>query len=710
MHALPHPTRPESFHDLTDPALYLNRELGLLEFTRRVLEEALAPTLPLLERVKFLAMVSTNLDRLFMIRVAGIKQQLAAGVRERSPDGLLPTEQLRAIHQAVVPLMHCQRQCFRDELVPQLASAGIQIVDYADLAPSHQAWLKSYFDNEIFPVLTPLAVDPSHPFPHISNLSLNLAIALRDSDNDEQFARLKVPDSLPRLVAVPTTDPDILCFTWLEQIIAANIAALFPGMVVDNVSPFRVIRDADLAIAKDEAADLLETIAQGVHDRQFRDVVKLSVPTWMPPRSLSLLTENLEVDPDDVYQFDDVLDLSSLLVLTQLDRPDLKYPPLTPTLPAVIASGSDIFRTLQRRDILLHHPYESFAPVVDFLETAARDPHVLAIKQTLYRVGHDSPIIAALLHARERDKQVAVLVELQARFDEANNIEWARTLERAGVHVVYGVQGLKTHANLALVVRKDPDGVRRYLHVGTGNYNPATAQSYADFSLLTCRPEFGADASELFNYLTGYSRQTDFRTLLIAPLTLRRNLLALIAGEIAQQQAGQGGHLVFKINTLVDHPIIQALYQASQAGVRIDLLVRGVCTLRPGVAGLSETIQVKSIVGRFLEHSRVFYARNGGDDRLYVGSADVTASNLDRRIEVVFPVTDPAMIAHIRDDVLGTLWRDTAQARVLNANGLYSCALPAPDTARFDSQAAMPQHLWYGDASAQWPTSVPRMG
>jgi len=419
--------------------------------------------------------------------------------------------------------------------------------------------------------------------------------------------------------------------------------------------------------------------------------------------------ENLEVDPDDVYQFDDVLDLSSLLVLTQLDRPDLKYPPITPTLPAVVANGSDIFRTLQRRDILLHHPYESFAPVVDFLETAARDPHVLAIKQTLYRVGHDSPIIAALLTARERDKQVAVLVELQARFDEENNIEWARTLERAGVHVVYGVRGLKTHANLALVVRKDPDCVRRYLHVGTGNYNPVTAQTYADLSLLTCRPEFGADASELFNYLTGYSRQIDFRTLLIAPLTLRRNLLALIAGELAQQQAGRDGHLVFKVNALVDPLIIQALYRAAQAGVRIDLLVRGVCALRPGVPGLSETIQVKSIVGRFLEHSRIFYARNGGDDRLYVGSADLTASNLDRRIEVVFPITDPAMIAHIRDDVLGTLWRDTAQARVLNANGLYSCAVPAPDMALFDSQAAMPNYLWYGDASAQWPTSVPRM-
>jgi polyphosphate kinase len=710
MNAMPRATQPPSFHDLADPALYLNRELSQLAFTSRVLEEALDPTLPLLERVKFLAIVSTNLDAFFMVRVAGIKQQIAAGVRERSPDGLLPTEQLRAIHQAVVPLINRQRQCLRDDLLPGLAAAGIHIRDYADLDPGQQAALADYFDHAIFPVLTPLAVDPSHPFPHISNLSLNLAIALRDPDNDEQFARLKVPDSLPRLIAVPTKDSSILCYTWLEQIVAANIGALFPGMVVHDVSPFRVIRDGDLAIAEDEAADLLETIAQGVRERQFGHVVKLSVPTQMPLHSVSLLTENLEVEPDDVYQMDGVLDLSSLLVLTQLERPDLKYPPIPPTLPAVIASGAEIFRMLQRRDILLHHPYESFTPVVDFLDAAARDPHVLAIKQTLYRLGHNSPIIAALLHARERDKQVAVLVELQASFDEENNIEWARTLERAGVHVVYGVRGLKTHAKLALVVRKDPDGVRRYLHVGTGNYNPATAQAYTDFSLLTSRPEFGADASELFNYLTGYSRQTDFRTLLIAPLILRRNLLALIDGEIAQQEAGRGGHLIFKVNALVDPHIIQALYRAAQAGVTIDLLVRGVCTLRPGVPGLSETIRVKSIVGRFLEHSRVFYARNGGDDRLYVGSADLTASNLDRRVELLFPIMDPAMIAHIRDNVLATLWRDTAQARMLLPSGRYGCALLAPGAAPFDSQAAMPEHLWYGDGGDQWPTAAPRIG
>jgi len=676
-------------HDGAGLAVYLNRELSLLAFNQRVLEEALDTTLPLLERVKFLAIVSTNLDAFFMIRVAGIKHQIAAGVIERSTDGMLPTEQLRAIHQAVIPLMELQRHCFSHDLLPLLATAGIHIRDYPELDHGQQAWLTAYFTSDIFPVLTPLAVDPGHPFPHISNLSLNLAVVLHDPDGDERFARLKMPASLPRLVLIPSDTPGAICFTWLEQIIAANIATLFPGMAIQEVYPFRIIRNADMAITEDEASDLLETIAQGIRQRRFGAVVKLSVHSSMPPRIIALLITNLDVDPDDVYQLGGVLDLSSLMALTNLERADLKHPPFVPTVPAALSSGADIFRSIQRRDILLHHPYDSFTPVVDFLEAAARDPHVLAIKQTLYRVGSNSPILTALLTAREHDKQVAVLVELKARFDEENNIEWARMLERAGVHVVYGAMGLKTHAKLALVVRKDPDRVRRYLHVGTGNYNPTTAQTYTDFSLFTCRPEFGADASDLFNVLTGYSRQSTFRTLLIAPFTLRHTMLALIDGEIAHQHAGRRGHLLFKVNALADPSIIQALYRAARAGVAIHLLVRGMCMLRPGAPGLSETIQVKSLVGRFLEHSRVFYAHNGGDDRMYIGSADLTPGNLDRRVELLFPIMDPTMLTHIRDDVLGAIWRDTAQARVLLANGLYSCALPRAGEIPYDSQSRM---------------------
>ena len=674
--------------DPADPRLYLNRELSILEFNRRVLEEALDPSLPLLERVKFLAIFSTNLDEFFMIRVSGIRQQIAAHVYERSTDGQLPTQQLKAIREAVMPLMELQRQCFGHDLLPKLRDAGIDIIAHDALSIHQQAWLKSYFDNEIFPVLTPLAFDPGHPFPHISNLSLNLAVVIHDHDNDEQFARLKVPASLPRLVPVPSEIPGTVCFTWLEQIIAANITMLFPAMDVREVHTFRVIRNADMEIEEDEADDLLETIEQGVRQRRFGSVVKLSVQSSMSARIVDLLLENLEVERDDAYQVDGPLDLSSLMALTKLERHELKEPPFVPSVPAVLCTGEDIFNIIQRRDVLLHHPFDSFMPVVDFLQAAARDPHVLAIKQTLYRVGSNSPIVKALLYAREKGKQVAVLVELKARFDEENNIEWARALESEGVHVVYGLVGLKTHCKVALVVRKEREGLSRYMHLGTGNYNASTAQIYTDFGLLTCRPDFGADASDLFNYLTGYSRQTVFRKLLVAPISLRRNLTALIEREIAHHEAGQDGRLFFKMNSLVDPAMIRLLYRASQAGVDVKLLVRGMCALRPGVAGLSENIQVKTIVGRFLEHSRLYYARNGGDDQLYIGSADLMPRNLDRRVEVLFPIEDSAMLAYLRDDVLGVAWRDTAQARVLLPNGLYGCALPAANEPLFDSQIA----------------------
>ncbi len=669
-----------------DPSLYLNRELSVLAFHRRVLEEALDPSLPLLERVKFLAIFSSNLDEFFMIRVSGIKQQIAANVFERSMDGLTPLEQLQAVRREVVPLMEQQRMCFGQDLLPKLHDAGIYIVNHNDLSIHQQAWLKNFFDNEIFPVLTPLAFDPGHPFPHISNLSLNLAVVIHDQDNDEQFARLKVPASLPRLVSVPSEQPNTVCYTWLEQIIAANIDALFPGMEVVESYTFRVIRNADMEIEEDEAADLLQTIEQGVRQRRFGSVVKLSIQATIPVRVLELLLENLEVDRDDVYQLSGPLDLSSLMALSRVSRQELKEPPFMPSVPAVLRTGEDIFNIIQRREVLLHHPYDSFAPVVDFLDAAARDPHVLAIKQTLYRVGSNSPIVHALLRAREKGKQVAVLVELKARFDEENNIEWARALEREGVHVVYGLMGLKTHCKVALVVRKEREGLSRYMHLGTGNYNALTAQFYTDIGLLTCRPDFGADASDLFNFLTGYSRQSDFRKLLVAPISLRRQLMALIEREIEHQQEGRGGRLIFKMNALVDPQIIRLLYRASQAGVAIQLMVRGMCCLRPGVPGVSETIEVRSIVGRFLEHSRMYYARNGGDDRLYIGSADLMQRNLDRRIEVLFPIEDPIMLSYIRDDVLGTSWRDTAQSRTLLPSGRYCCELPAPDEPLFDSQ------------------------
>lgn len=673
---------------LDDPAFFLNRELSVLQFHRRVMEEALDQSLPLLERIKFLAIFSSNLDEFFMVRVSGIKQQIAARVSERSIDGLTPLEQLQSVREAVLPLMEQQRMCFSQDLLPALKTVGINVIDHDDLSIHQQAWLKNYFDNEIFPVLTPLAFDPGHPFPHISNLSLNLAVVIHDHDQDEQFARLKVPALLPRLVSVPSEQADTLTYTWLEQIIAANINALFPGMQVVEAYTFRVIRNSDMEIEEDEAADLLETIEQGVRQRRFGSVVKLSIQSNMPMRILDLLLENLEVDRDDVYQLDGPLDLSSLMTLTKINRHDLKNPPFIPSVPAVLSTGEDIFNIIQRRDVLLHHPYDSFNPVVDFLQAAARDPHVLAIKQTLYRVGSNSPIVHALLKAREYGKQVAVLVELKARFDEENNIEWARALEREGVHVVYGLMGLKTHCKVALVVRKERDGLCRYMHLGTGNYNAVTAHVYTDMGLLTCRPDFGADASDLFNFLTGYSRQNEFRKLLVAPITLRRQLMEMIEREIEHQQEGRGGQLIFKMNALVDPQMIRLLYRASQAGVEIHLLVRGMCCLRPGVAGLSETIQVKSIVGRFLEHSRLYYARNGGDERLYVGSADLMERNLDRRVEVLFPIEDPAMLTYIRDDVLGTSWRDTAQARTLLPNGLYSCVLPPPNELLFDSQVA----------------------
>jgi polyphosphate kinase len=688
--------------DLDDPQWYLNRELSQLEFFRRVLEEAKDASHPLLERVKFLAIVGSNLDEFFMVRVAGLKQQIAAGVVELSLDGLTPAEQLAAIRKAVSKLLAEARDCYQDDLLPTLAAAGIHILGYPDLDHRQQAYVKKYFTQVIFPVLTPLAFDPGRPFPHISNLSLNLAVLIRDPAGKERFARVKVPGTLPRLVPLRRSSggvrkdgiaPRSHYFVWLEQVIAAHLEALFPGMEILAAHPFRVVRDADILIQELEAYDLLETMEESVRRRRFGSVVQLAVNKSTPVDIRDILRENLEVERRDIYTIDGPLGLSDLMGLTPIDRYDLKDPPFVPATPAILNHDhdQDMFVAIRHDDIILHHPYDSFAPVVAFLQSAARDPDVLAIKQTLYRVGRNSPVVEALLEAATNGKQVAVLVELKARFDEESNIGWAKRLEAEGVHVIYGLLGLKTHSKIALVVRKEGDGVRRYVHLATGNYNGITAQVYTDLGVFTCDEDIGADATDLFNYLTGYSAKHDYRKLLVAPINLRARLESLIRREIEHQRQGRRGHLIFKVNAIVDRPMIRLLYQASQAGVQVDLLVRGICCLRPGVDGLSENIRVTSIVGRFLEHSRIYYFRNGGQEDIYLGSADLMTRNLDYRVEVLFPVEDERLIRHLRDEVLATYLADNVKARWLRADGNYAHRQPGPGEVLISSQAAFLQ-------------------
>lgn len=687
------PERPGTA-DLADPQLYINRELSWIEFNRRVLAGASDRRHPLLERVKFLSIYNSNLDEFFMIRVSGLKEQIEAGVAEPAPDGLTVSEQLSAIRAALEPLYSEQRTLFTEQLRPALAEQGIQIVDLARLRPEDRAALKEYFDREVFPVLTPLAFDPGHPFPHISNLSLNLAVMVTDPEEGERFARVKIPNVLPRLVPVrddglqPATTRRPQQFVWLEQLIAANLGALFPGLDVVESHAFRVIRDADIEIREDEAADLSRSVEASLLERRFGSVVQLTVETGMPARLRTLLMNNLEIGVDDVYAEEGPLGLTDLSELLRLDRPDLKDPPFAPRIPhALRPSGEDIFALLRRQDVLLHHPYDSFTPVVDLIQAAARDPQVLAIKQTLYRVGSHAPVVEALREAAAQGKQVAVLVELKARWDEENNIEWARALEKAGVHVAYGMIGLKTHAKIALIVRKEQDGIRRYIHLGTGNYNAATARIYTDLGLLTSRQEIGADATDLFNYLTGYSSQSTYRRLLVGPVSLRSSLLERIDREIAIHQASGDGRLIFKMNALVDPQVMQALFRASQAGVRCDLLVRGVCCLRPGLPGVSDHTRVISIVGRFLEHSRIYYFRNGGNEEIYLGSADLMPRNLDRRVETLFPIEDPALRVQLRGDILDACLRDTVNAWELLPDGTYARIKPAPGEPAFDCQA-----------------------
>jgi polyphosphate kinase len=602
---------------------------------------------------------------------------------------------LAAIGWEVKKLLADARDCLAGDILPALAREGIELLEYSALSAEQRLRAETYFQKTVFPVLTPLAFDPGRPFPHISNLSLNLAVTIRDPQGDERFARLKVPDSLPQLVPVShlrelNGGRSAETFVWLEQVIAANVGTLFQGMEVLEVYPFHVTRDADIAIKELDAEDLLETIEESVRQRRFGSVVRLEVSENMPPPILKILMQNLEVVSSQVYRGDGHLSLSRLMQLYKLNRPELKDPPFSPALPEPLAKAADdedVFAVIRRQDVLLHHPYDSFQAVVDLLRRAARDPQVQAIKMVLYRVGRNSPVVEALLDAVEQGKQVAVLVELKARFDEESNIEWARALEREGVHVVYGLVGLKTHCKLLLVVRREQDTIRRYLHMATGNYNVVTAQIYTDLGLLTCLEEYGADATNLFNYLTGYSAFRDYRKLLVSPVTLRERFEALIRRETEHARQGRPARLCFKMNALEDPRMIQLLYEASQAGVSVDLIVRGICCLRPGIPGLSEKIRVISVVGRFLEHSRVYYFGNAGREEIYIGSADLMPRNLDRRVEVLFPLDDAAIIRQVKEEILDKYLADTAKCHLMQSDGSYIRRQPDKDEAVFSAQA-----------------------
>ncbi len=693
---------------LDDPGLYFNRELSWLEFNRRVLEEAQDPTHPLLERVKFLSIFSSNLDEFFMIRVSGLREQLESGILETSPDGMTPAEQLAAIRRTLEPMLAEHRRTWHDDLLPKLHQAGIRILAYDQLKKKQRRLLRRYFRNEIFPILTPLAFDPGHPFPHISNLSLNLAVVVADPEQGERFARVKVPGVFPRLLRIPSEDradvfeglplADVKAnnFVWVEEVIKHNLDELFPGLEVRAAYPFRVTRDADIEIEEDEAADLLAAIEQGVESRFFGKVVRLEVDQAMPGRIRDILVENLGLQPYQVYTSNGPVGMSDLMELTKVERPDLKDSPFTPSLPPALTTGENIFSVINRQNILLFHPYDSFTPVLEFLEAAANDPNVLAIKQTLYRVGKNAPVVKALMKARENGKQVAVLVELKARFDEENNIVWARALERAGVHVVYGFIGLKTHAKLLMVVRRESDRIVRYLHMSTGNYNALTARVYTDMGYFTVDPDLGADVADLFNALTGYSRKDAYRKLVVAPGRMRTEICRRIQREIERQETHGDGRIIMKMNQLVDKKCIQMLYLASQAGVKVDLQVRGICCLRPGVKGVSENIRVTSIVGRFLEHARAYYFYNGGAEEILLGSADLMPRNLDRRVEQIFPVQDP-FIKNAIKRILDIHLRDNVKAREMLPDGAYRRVTPGPDEEPLDAQKWMVEHrgFWH---------------
>ncbi len=686
------PPEPPAPSDLLDPALYINREISQLEFNRRVFDEARDPRNPLLERIKFLAILDSNLEEFFMVRVSGVRMQKMAGVTDLSIDGRTPAQQLAEIRKLAMRLLQESRVYFHSTLLPELERNGVRILNYNALTERQRENANRYFCENIFPVLTPLAFDPGHPFPHISNLSLNLAVIIQDTDGARRFARVKVPDSLPTLVPLKRSSggvrkngvaPYSHFFVWLDQVIVANLGRLFPGMEVVEAYPFHVTRNGDMQIQELEALDLLDMMEASVRRRRFGQVVRLVITSKMPRPIRNILQENLRVDDNDVYVLETPLVLSTLSQLTKIERFDLKDKPFVPATPAILRDIDEepeaIFNAIREGNLLLHHPYDSFNPVVGFLRAAARDPDVLAIKQTLYRVGSKSPVVQALLEAaREYGKQVAVLVELKARFDEESNIGWSKMLEQEGVHVTYGLLGLKTHSKMALVVRREGDHIRRYVHLGTGNYNHQTAQVYEDLGMFTADETICSDVTDVFNYLTGYSKKDDYQKLLVAPINLRARLEELIRNEIRIQKKGGQGYIIIKVNSVADKPMIALLYEASQAGVKIDLIVRGICCLRPGIKGVSENIRVFSVVGRFLEHSRIYYFANNGSERIYMGSADVMPRNLNERVEVLFPVEDPRMIRHVRDDILATYLLDNVKARWMSGDGQFHRIAPDP--------------------------------
>ena len=697
--------------DLEDPSLYVNRELSFLRYNKRVLEEALDESHPLLERIKFLAIAADLLDEFFMIRVSGLRRQLAVGALKAPPDGMTPAEQLAAIRRQLLPQLARQYECWHEDLLPKLDRAGVKILRYQDLKRKQCKLMRTYFREEIFPALTPLAFDPGHPFPLISNLSINLAVVVDDVRHGRRFARLKVPNTFPRLLRIPSEETADEYqslglaqamsnnFVWLEEVVSANLDILFPGVEVEAAYPFRVTRDADPEIEEDEASDLLVAIEESVRKRHFGSAVRLEIDETMPQQVRDILISNLGLAPYQVYTVDGRLGMADVMELMDVNRPDLKDRPFQPSVPPPLSTGESIFSVVRRHNILVYHPYDSFDPVIRFVREAAQDPEVLAIKQTLYRVGPDSPIVAALMAARENGKQVAVLVELKARFDEENNIVWARSLEEAGVHVVYGLVGLKTHAKICLVVRHEREGIRRYVHMATGNYNDVTARLYADLGYFTCDPDIGADLSDLFNALTGYSRKDQYRKLLVAPGKMQEQLIARIEREIEQHEKNGDGYIALKMNALVDKYCIRALYRASQAGVKIDLQPRGICCLRPGVPGVSENIEVTSIVGRFLEHARIYYFRNGGDEEILTGSADLMPRNLYRRVETLFPVEDPALKTALRDQILKIHLKDNMKTRRMLSDGSYERVQPQEGEPTINSQSWLIEHrgVWHSE-------------
>ncbi|HIU17577.1 MAG TPA: polyphosphate kinase 1 [Candidatus Avidesulfovibrio excrementigallinarum] len=695
---------PEEIKDLDCPNLYLNREINWLDFDAKVLEVAEEPHLPLLERLKFLSIFYNNLDEFFMVRVANVMRQYSSGAMTTSPDRISPSRSLTEIRRRTSLLLERAQNCWRKKLLPQLAERRVRLVRYRQLREKQRRFLEGYFRNEIYPILTPQAIDPGHPFPTISNTSINFIIQLYDArDGVYRFARLKCPSNVSRFIFVPQSkeaknyaslgmdtgarDEDIVL---LEDLIAEHLGDLFPGNEVVSAGLFRITRNTDVEIEEDEADDLLEAVKDLVDQRRFGNVVRLEIAHGMAVDLRKFLTAHLEVRPFQVYRIKGPLAFSEFIALYGLDRPRLKTPPIQSSMPAVFAEGN-MYASLQKKDVLVYHPYESFSAVLEFLRRSSEDPGVVAIKQTLYRVGNDSPIVRALIEARRRGKQVTAVVELKARFDEERNINWAEEMEKEGVNVVYGLVGMKIHAKLCLVVRREADGVRRYVHIGTGNYNPSSAKMYTDMGLFTSNPDICADVTDLFNVMTGYAYRETYRQILVSPVSMRPTLLGLIEREITLHQQRGGGEIIFKCNQLVDREIIRTLYRASMAGVRIRLQVRGICCLRPGVPGISENISVTSIVGRFLEHSRLYWFNAGGEGCLYIGSADLMPRNLDRRIEVLTPILDPKLRRMLREDVLETHLCDNQQAWSLQSDATYRRLKPDSADKEINSQEIMIQ-------------------